>query len=841
MYTEEFMKEIAESDFLNDLLKKIQKIDIQRELSNSESVKENVSSEEIRYLAEVASILSVSPLDVYRKIALTISTILPKINDSHGILTASLVTLSRLSNFPSIPLLNRNFISPPGLFTSLETYVLEKLSSVELLNQSLPLTKFQRKVVDLVTQSNAVSVSAPTSAGKSYVFLRLLLQTLDRYNQSVAIYVVPTRALIRQVMNDVQECIVDAGLNNYYVSCSSDISSLSPDHKNILVLTQERLYQLCSDPNAKKLNVRMFVVDEAQEIQNDDRGVLLEQSIRSSIEIWPYSKMLFASPLVDNPEKLLEVFDLNTENKEKNTFPVVRQNVLSVSRKKNTLIITEVYIENYIDTVPLLETTTGKSKAKILADATLSLCKNDKTIVYASESMDAAKVARFLYKSGNFPALENEVLDDFADFIEEHIHPRYELAKFVRSGLAFHFGRLPAVIKSGVEDLLRQGELQIVSCTATMLEGLNMPAKNVVIYKPTRGKTNPLNPLDFWNLAGRAGRLGKDLVGNVYCIEPNTWETNPLDGEKMRTIVPAVEKRLVEESNQVVEFLESSLPSGSDSYNEQIISVAIRAKLETGKSLLNSKYAKPNNMENLSKIDHQITSMLEKFSAPVEILKNNPGILPERINALWEHFMENSGQWQSLVPVFPFHPGAFNSFLSIISTLNSLIWGDKFSERQLRRLSVMSQKWMTGAPLSDIILYGLPQDATETKITSHVKDVMGTLESDIRFYLVKYTLLYYDLLILFLKEIGQESIVEHVPSLSTYLEYGACTVAPLTFMSVGLSRASAVALNRFFGNRPKATREDCIRWLANLSITNTNLPKMLQREVLNIQKSLPNV
>jgi hypothetical protein len=37
----------------------------------------------------------------------------------------------------------------------------------------------------------------------------------------------------------------------------------------------------------------------------------------------------------------------------------------------------------------------------------------------------------------------------------------------------------------------------------------------------------PLNAGEFWNLAGRAGRLGKEFQGNIFLIDYDTWTTAP--------------------------------------------------------------------------------------------------------------------------------------------------------------------------------------------------------------------------------------------------------------------------------------------------------------------------
>lgn len=57
-------------------------------------------------------------------------------------------------------------------------------------------------------------------------------------------------------------------------------------------------------------------------------------------------------------------------------------------------------------------------------------------------------------------------------------------------------------------------------CTSTLLEGVNMPAKNVFILNNKNG-SNPFQPIDFWDLAGRAGRLRYELSGNIICLKEN--------------------------------------------------------------------------------------------------------------------------------------------------------------------------------------------------------------------------------------------------------------------------------------------------------------------------------
>jgi hypothetical protein len=39
----------------------------------------------------------------------------------------------------------------------------------------------------------------------------------------------------------------------------------------------------------------------------------------------------------------------------------------------------------------------------------------------------------------------------------------------------------------------------------------------------SRSKGAPLDSIDFWNLAGRAGRLRREFQGNIYMINYAKW------------------------------------------------------------------------------------------------------------------------------------------------------------------------------------------------------------------------------------------------------------------------------------------------------------------------------
>lgn len=101
--------------------------------------------------------------------------------------------------------------------------------------------------------------------------------------------------------------------------------------------------------------------------------------------------------------------------------------------------------------------------------------------------------------------------------IRNFVHDNYELAEAINYGVAFHFGNLPQSIRDLIEHHFKIGNIDYLFCTSTLLEGVNLPARSVFILTHKKGPS-PLESVDFWNLAGRAGRLSMELSGDIFVL-----------------------------------------------------------------------------------------------------------------------------------------------------------------------------------------------------------------------------------------------------------------------------------------------------------------------------------
>jgi superfamily II RNA helicase len=102
--------------------------------------------------------------------------------------------------------------------------------------------------------------------------------------------------------------------------------------------------------------------------------------------------------------------------------------------------------------------------------------------------------------------------------------PQYQtLRSLLERGIAFHHSGLLPVMKEVIEVLFGRGFIKLLFATETFAVGINMPTKTVVFtsyrkYDDATGGMRMLNTDEYIQMAGRAGRRGKDDKGLVLYL-----------------------------------------------------------------------------------------------------------------------------------------------------------------------------------------------------------------------------------------------------------------------------------------------------------------------------------
>lgn len=812
------LEELKEIDSLID---KYNALEVRKQFLNEE-ISKQINESELIYLIESANVLATSTKERNKERALKVATIIPHIKDSSILIIGCKIILNRLRNFITLDMLEKLYPNYTNNSLSIIEQLKEKYeqisNTVDILGEEKVLNNTQYSIYQLVESSDNVSISAPTSAGKSFIVMRIVLEYLHS-NKNI-VYVVPTRALINEVMSKLRSINKN---KEYFITSSSETRNLRQDEFGVFVLTQERLYQLC---NNKNIHIHMLIVDEAQNVMDNGRGVLLEYSIKYAQSIWKDVKTVFLSPLINNPNKLLEKFNDNNEGIYNSKEYLVRQNIIKLIRLKGRgyeLRLNNQLVEKNLNIIK------GSKLAQNMVNAYMGVNNKEKSIIYCNTPDMALEVCNEFYNRNILEEKNDEELNEFANFIEHYIDKNYMLVKYIRRGLAFHYGSLPVFIRLGIESLAEKGLIDIMVCTSTLLQGVNIPVQNIYVCNPRKSRSKKLDNLDFWNLIGRAGRTGFDLNGNIILVDTPSWENiNKYDNKNMKI------KYATDLSDEQVKEVENAFEYDEyDSKKKEFIDNIESALIFD--NLIESKKGIDLNSEIIE--EHVCDTILENSEIRGLIIKLI-GIRPDNIKKVWNIFKNNDNNIKSFLIPYPYSDEFVDKYFEVLDIINNNLMNgtlyklkpdvENKKNKSFRRVVFCSLAWMRGDSLRKYIFDKFHDFDDEEKVTKQVKDQIEYLNNVIRYKLVKGIYAYQEILKEYLTRTNREYMLEKIPNIAMFLELGSCDEKATELISLGLMRELALDIVKkinFYEN-------DVVSTLKAMNISNLKLSKY-EEEKLN--------
>lgn len=816
-------------------------------------------------LMECATILAKSEKEEYRKTAYELAVSawnlfgkqdVKELFDKEFLHNCISTIFSRLGNFPA----NDHLLSrigketlgtiPLQLWFEHENHVIENL--IELAdNEKLVLTDFQRDLWYALSDKRIVVVSAPTSAGKSFVLQHYLVSKILSSESNTAAYIVPTRALISQVSKDIAKA-----LSLYDKKIIITEVPIEVDIKNndgvIYVLTQERLQILLSQYDNE---IDFMIIDEAQGISDSSRGVVLQSVVEKTLEEKQPTKLLFGAPFVRNPNIFLETFGFNgNDTKIVDTIDSpVSQNLLHL--KTSAIDTSSVAISLIRNSEPEYRITKVDLATELVQDnVTLSnisyhFGKDSQSIVFGSEPANCEKLCQLLsglYVLDNDDGENvNEALKEFSDLIRTHIHKKFSLAQFIDNGIAFHYGKLPSFIRKGVQSLLSSGHISFVVCTSTLLQGINLPAKNIFILKPSKGGSwgegsVPISSTEFWNLVGRAGRLTKDFEGNIYLIDIDKWQEDPIRGEKLIEVKPSLWSHICRDTDQLLTFIQDQgHSSGRDTGIENSF-MKLFNDYKNGKlDQTLDRYKTDLKNKDRKKIYKAIEFADSEIDVPEDIAEGNPNISifrqQEMLNYLRDKLKKEGPS--VLIPPHPLSSDklTYSLYLRLFKRIHNHFEKIDRSNKSHLYFASLALKWMRGQSYAELLKkridYKKPKRTRgEPNVNTEARGLFTEIENDLRFRYVKYTKCYIDLLSHALITTDQEHLCSKIPPIYLFLELGASSMTMMSLIGLGISRTGSAIIS---GQAPKTDmdRDNIIKWLKRINIDSLELPKLLESEV----------
>ena len=163
-------------------------------------------------------------------------------------------------------------------------------------------------------------------------------------------------------------------------------------------------------------------------------------------------------------------------------------------------------------------------------DATLNialdtLAKDKQALVFCNTKRGAESQAeKIAQKVKESDAVLTEIAQEILDVVSTPTKQCVRLAACVRKSIAFHHSGLAAKQREIIETRFRDGTIKIICATPTLAMGMDLPAYRSVIrdlkrYSAgTSWSMNDIPVLEYEQMAGRAGRPGKEAIGEAICI-----------------------------------------------------------------------------------------------------------------------------------------------------------------------------------------------------------------------------------------------------------------------------------------------------------------------------------
>ncbi len=362
------------------------------------------------------------------------------------------------------------------------------------------LNPLQAKVLPVVFGTDAaIVVTAPTGSGKTTVGEAAALKSIRLQNKK-AVYLTPSRALTRELHGTFARWKA-SGIRIAILSGDIDVDMDSVARSDLWVCTTEKFESAFRRSSMAEAiaDVGCVVVDEIHTLGDPNRGPLLEALLARLRLLAARTRLVGLSATVANDQQLADW--LNAQ-------------LMQSSWRPSRL---TVQVLGYDSKPKWLDNESAKDRASqpIVDDVSSS---GGSVIVFCGSKPKAKHVAAEL---ASVP-----VGDD------DEALARLALDK----GVGLHYRGLSTLKEA--EKKFRERRISRLVATSGLAQGVNLPARAVLIRDTTLGK-EPLSVGDALQMAGRAGRVGLEAAGFAFLLVPrdevSQWRTKLLEGHAVRS------------------------------------------------------------------------------------------------------------------------------------------------------------------------------------------------------------------------------------------------------------------------------------------------------------------
>lgn len=408
----------------------------------------------------------------------------------------------------------------------------------------------QKAVIEsgyLEDKSNYI-ISIPTASGKTVLGILPALKTI--LNGGKAIYAAPLLSIQNEKVKEFK-AFEEHGIKVGKHPSNSDLSVMVFESFDALTRFSWNVLR----------EVDTLIIDEFHMIGEYSRGPTLESAITRAKIINPSLRIIALSATLKNIDEIEQWLDGKTV--EHNYRPVpLNKEVLDAemfnTKNKNDVIvkIVEKAIEDNSQALSFVSTRRFTESL-----ATYVAKKIDKKTTKEQKQkfkQVADKLLEVPKKKGSLPTTTC-----------------LKLAEAAEKGVVFHHAGLFNEQKEIIEDEFRKGNMLMITATPSLMYGVNLPSKYVVIRDHTRWTSNgpaSIPVFDYEQMSGRAGRPQYDDVGYSYLVAKTMDEAFDLEARYVNGEIELTNSKLIDNKDaiykQIIAQIASSLSKNLDDLND---------------------------------------------------------------------------------------------------------------------------------------------------------------------------------------------------------------------------------------------------------------------------------
>ncbi len=423
----------------------------------------------------------------------------------------------------------------------------------------------------LGSSRRAVVVSLPTSSGKTMIAQFRILQALNQFEheQGWVAYLAPTRALVNQITRQLRSDFASLEIVVEKVSPALDVDSVemalltekSENQKfRVLVTTPEKLDLMLRQGWEVKIGrpLTLVVVDEAHNIQSIHRGLKLELLLATINKECINAQFLLLTPFINNAREVARwlggtnsddislAIDWQPNDRTVGIIRAIKDKPINGRSHDYALNFETVHTtRKTINTDDLIlipkaadiaKTYSKANKQGIIAAIAAQFFKERGPVIIMHSRPDWVwALSKHLMIESNREVQIHPDVKLLQDYLKLELGKQFPLIELLNYGIAVHHSGLPEEVRTLVEWLFENSHLKFLVATTTIAQGINFPVSGVVMashqyFSPQGAEDMP--PEDFWNIAGRTGRVSQGQLGVVALVTDDEKK-----GEKLKEFI----------------------------------------------------------------------------------------------------------------------------------------------------------------------------------------------------------------------------------------------------------------------------------------------------------------